>query len=89
LAVQTRRLPGADQRSVLTALSGAARASSAFLAEFILDSYGNRQRRHVSRVLITTLVRATYVMTPFLLAVLQISLGGGIVFAPGILAGAA
>jgi hypothetical protein len=84
LAVQTRRLPGADQRSVLTAW-----ASSAFLAEFILDSYGNRQRRHVSRVLITTLVRATYVMTPFLLAVLQISLGGGIVFAPGILAGAA
>jgi len=40
-------------------------------------------------VWITALVRATYVMTPFLLAVLQISLGGGIVFAPGILAGAA
>jgi len=70
-------------------LSGATPAIGAFLAEFILDSYGNRQSRHVSRVWITALVRATYVMTPFLLAVLQISLGGGIVFAPGILAGAA
>jgi hypothetical protein len=70
-------------------LSGATPASGAFLAEFILDSYGNRQSRHVSRVWITALVRATYVMTPFPLAVLQISLGGGIVFAPGILAGAA